>query len=74
MVKGRWSVGGMPWAIVIVPRMRRSDDWGMKRQDSIRCLGISFSLSKPWRAVAFHTWAWRLFLFLCTFYGSPFFL
>ena len=53
--------------------MRRSDDWGMKREDSIRCRWITFSFSKPWRTIAFNFWGWLLFLLLRTLYGSPFF-
>lgn len=72
MIKGSRSARDVR-AAATVPRMRRSDDGGMKRQDSIRCRWI-FPFPNPWRTITFNLWAWLLSLSLCTSYGSTFFL
>lgn len=59
-------------AVSIAPSMGRSDDGGVKRQDSIRS-GWIFSFPKPWRTITFNFWACLLFPLLCAFYGSTFF-
>jgi hypothetical protein len=71
MIKGSRSARDVR-AVAIVPRLRRSDDGGMKRQDSIRCRWI-FSFPNPRRTITFNFRACLLSLFFCTPYGGTFF-
>ncbi len=74
MVKGgSRSARNVRAVCIIVPRMRRSDDGGMKRYDSIRCCWVIFSFSRPWRTIAFNFGAFSLLLLLRTFHCSTFF-